>query len=147
MYVLRDMGALSLSKIIPPVEEMAIEGFKQAFRRILEIKRRAGIPLLLDNPPDLFERAKLYGVQYKNGSWNWASNIWHRSAANTIVIESDDQLRYEHKLLMVRVLEHSLAQGPLIKVDGYVGKPGTKAQMHATVYADPQFPDIAYRWK
>jgi len=53
----------------------------------------------------------------------------------------------EHRLLMLRVLEHILAQGPLIKVDGYVGKPGTRVQMHATVYVDPQFPDLAYRWK
>ncbi|MCD6085311.1 MAG: phosphoenolpyruvate carboxykinase (ATP), partial [Desulfurococcales archaeon] len=95
----------------------------------------------------LFDRAKLYGTQYRNGSWNWASNIWSRSAANTVVIERDEDVKYEHKLLMARVLEHILAQGPLIKVDGYVGKPGTRVQMHATVYVDPQFPDLAYRWK
>jgi len=136
-----------MDRLIPPIDEMTIEGFKEAFRKIIEVKKRAGLTPILDNPPDLFERAKLYGVRYRNGSWNWASNIWHRSAANTVVIESNDQLKYEHKLLMVRVLEHILAQGPLIKVDGYVGKPGTKAQMHATVYVDPQFPDIAYRWK
>ncbi len=45
------------------------------------------------------------------------------------------------------VLEHILAQGPLIKIDGYVGKPGTKAQMYTRVYVDPQFPDLACRWK
>ncbi len=120
--------------------------FKEAFRKILKIKEKAGLKPLLDNPPDLLERAKLYGTQYKNSSWNWTSNIWSRSAANTVVIERDEDLKYEHKLLMLRVLEHILAQGPLIKVDGYVGKPGSKAQMHATVYVDPQFPDIAYRW-
>ena len=136
-----------MNRLIPPIDEITIEGCKEAFRRIIEVKKRAGLTPILDNPPDLFERAKLYGVRYRNGSWNWASNIWHRSAANTVVIESNDQLKYEHKLLMVRVLEHILAQGPLIKVDGYVGKPGTRAQMHATVYVDPQFPDIAYRWK
>ncbi len=134
-------------KIIPPVEELTPEKFKETFRKIIEIKRKAGLVALRDNPPDLFERAKMYGTQYKNGSWNWASNIWSRSAKNTVVIESDDELKFEHKLLMLRVLEHILAQGPLIKVDGYVGKPGTRAQMHATVYVDPQFPDLAYRWK
>ncbi|MCS7103325.1 MAG: phosphoenolpyruvate carboxykinase (ATP), partial [Candidatus Korarchaeum sp.] len=69
-----------------------------------------------------------------------------RSAANTVVVNDESDLKYEHKLLMMRVLEHILAQGPLIKVDGYLGKPGTKVQMHARVYVDPQFPDIAYRW-
>jgi len=133
--------------IIPKIEDMTPVKFKEAFRKIIEVKEKVGLKAILDNPPDLFDRAKLYGNQYKNGSWNWASNIWSRSAANTVVIEDDDQLQYEHKLLLVRVLEHILAQGPLIKVDGYVGKPGTKAQMHATVYVDPQFPDIAYRWK
>jgi len=138
------VGALG---IIPKIEEMTPEKFKETFRKIIELKEKAGLKAILDNPPDLFERAKMYGTQYKNGSWNWASNIWSRSAANTVVIERDDELKYEHKLLLVRVLEHILAQGPLIKVDGYVGKPGTRAQMHATVYVDPQFPDLAYRWK
>ncbi len=133
--------------IIPKIEDMTPIKFKESFRRIIEVKEKVGLKAILDNPPDLFDRAKLYGNQYKNGSWNWASNIWSRSAANTVVIEDDSELKYEHKLLLVRVLEHILAQGPLIKVDGYVGKPGTKAQMHATVYVDPQFPDIAYRWK
>ena len=140
---------INVVRLIPPVEELTIENFKEAFKRILEYKRRAGITPLLDNPSDqeLFARAALYGIHYRNGAWGWASNIWHRSAANTVVINGDDELQYEHKVLMLRVLEHILAQGPLIKVDGYVGKPGTKAQMHATVYVDPQFPDIAYRWK
>jgi len=136
-----------MTLIIPKLEELTPEKFKETFRKILEVKRKAGLKPIHDNPPDLFERAKLYGTQYKNGSWNWTSNIWSRSAANTVVIEDESQLQYEHKLLMLRVLEHILAQGPIIKVDGYVGKPGTKAQMHATVYVDPQFPDIAYRWK
>ncbi len=136
-----------MGKVIPPLEDITPETFLDTFKRILEVKRRAGLNPILDNPPDLFERAKMYGTQYKNGSWNWASNIWSRSASNTVVIEDDDQLREEHKLLMLRVLEHILAQGPLIKVDGYVGKPGTRAQMHARVYVDPQFPDLAYRWK
>ena len=135
-----------MNRIIPKLEEMTIEGFLESFRKILEVKRRAGLKAYYDNPPDLFDRAKLYGTQYKNGSWNWASNIWHRSAANTVVIESNEQLKREHKFLMMRVLEHILAQGPLIKVDAYVGKPGTRAQMHARLWCDPQFPDLAYRW-
>ncbi len=144
-----DLAVNRLGRLIPPLEELTIEGFKQAFRRILEYKKKAGMTPILNNPPDqeLFARAALYGNRYSNGSWGWASNIWHRSAANTVVINSDDELQYEHKLLMLRVLEHILAQGPLIRVDGYVGKPGTKAQMHAAVYVDPQFPDIAYRWR
>ena len=136
-----------MPKIIPPLEEITPQSFKETFHRILEVKKRAGLTPILDNPPDLFDRAKLYGMQYRNGSWNWASNIWSRSAKNTVVIERNEDLKEEHKLLLMRVLEHILAQGPLIKVDGYVGKPGTKAQMHARVYVDPQFPDLAYRWK
>ncbi len=136
-----------MPKVIPDLDEMTPGVFKETFRKIIEVKERAGLKALLDNPPDLFDRAKLYGTQYKNGSWNWASNIWSRSAANTVVIEDDSQLQREHKLLLMRVLEHILAQGPLIKVDGIVGKPGTKASMHARVYVDPQFPDLAYRWK
>jgi len=139
-------GMKIMTLIIPPVEELTPAKFKETFKRILDVKRKAGLKPILDNPSDLFDRAKLYGTQYKNGSWNWASNIWSRSAANTVVIEDESKLEYEHKLFMLRVLEHILAQGPLIKVDGYVGKPGTKAQMHARIYVDPQFPDIAYRW-
>lgn len=135
-----------MRKIIPDLDKINTKTFLDTFMKILEVKRKAGLTPILDNPKDLFDRAKMYGTQYKNGSWNWASNIWSRSAANTVVIDSDDQLKYEHKLLMMRVLEHILAQGPFIKVDGYVGKPGTKAQMHATIYVDPQFPDLAYRW-
>ena len=136
----------NLGDLIPPIEEITPEKFKIAFRKILEFKRKVGFRPYLDNPPDIFERAKLYGNQYKNGSWGWASNIWHRSAANTVVINSNDELMYEHKLLLVRVLEHILAQGPLIKMDGYQGKPGSVAQMHVRLWCDPQFPDIAYRW-
>ncbi|MHC1586519.1 MAG: phosphoenolpyruvate carboxykinase (ATP) [Candidatus Hecatellaceae archaeon] len=129
------------------LEDLTIEGFKQTFRRIIEIKERAGIKAILNNPPDLFERAKLYGTQFKNGAWSWASNIWHRSAAGSVVVEREEDLKPEHKLLMLRVLEHILAQGPLIQVDATIGKPGTPAAMHGRLYCDPQFPDIAYRWK
>ncbi len=136
-----------MNRVIPPLEDITPETFKETFRRIIEIKERAGLKAILDNPSDLLDRAKMYGMRYRNGSWNWASNIWSRSASNTVVIEKDDEIKTEHKLLLMRVLEHILAQGPIIKVDGYAGKPGTKAQMHARVYVDPQFPDLAYRWK
>ena len=131
---------------LPKLEELTIEGFLKAFKEIVELKERCGIKAILDNPPDLFERAKLYGIQYRNGAWGWASNIWHRSAAGSVVIERDEDLKYEHKLLMLRTLEHILAQGPLIKVDGILGKPGTRVEMRCRLYCDPQFPDIAYRW-
>lgn len=136
-----------ITKIIPDVDKITPDVFLKTFEKIVKLKESVGIKAILDNPPDLFERAKLYGIKYGNNSWGWASNIWSRSAKNTVVIEKDDELKYEHKLLMLRVLEHILAQGPLIKVDGYVGKPGTKVQMHATIYVDPQFPDLAHRWK
>jgi phosphoenolpyruvate carboxykinase (ATP) len=127
-------------------EDLTIEGFKQTFKKILELKEKAGIKAVLNNPPDLFERAKLYGVQFKNGSWGWASNIWHRSATGSVVITRDEELKSEHKFLMMRVLEHILAQGPLIQVDCYLGSSKSPARMHARLYCDPQFPDIAYRW-
>jgi len=142
------MGDQGLTRrIIPPLEELDPDKFREAFHRILEVKEKAGLTPLLDNPDDLLERAKLYGTHYRNGSWGWASNIWSRSASNTVVVDRDEDLRTEHRLLLMRVLEHILAQGPFIKVDGYAGKPGTRVQMHARVYVDPQFPDIAYRWK
>ena len=133
-------------RLIPPLDKITVIGFKEAFRKIVRAKEESGIAAILDNPPDLFERAKLYGTRFKNGSWNWASNIWHRSATGSVVVESDNDLKYEHKLLMLRVLEHILAQGPLIQIDAILGKLGSKAEMRCRLYCDPQFPDIAYRW-
>ncbi|MEM2217802.1 MAG: phosphoenolpyruvate carboxykinase (ATP), partial [Thermofilaceae archaeon] len=133
--------------LIPSTAELSPDAFRSAFKRIIEYKSKAGMIPLLDNPPDLLERAKLYATHYKNKALGWASNIWSRSAANTVVVNDVNELKPEHKLLMRRVLEHILAQGPLIKVDGYYGRPGSKVQMHTTVYVDPQFPDLAYRWK
>ncbi len=138
--------ASEASSLIPRVEKMTIEGFKESFRRILKLKERCGLQPVLDNPPDLLERAKLYATRYRNGSLGWASNIWHRAEAGTAVIEKDEDLKWEHKLLMRRVLEHVLAQGPLIKVDGILGKPGSRVELRCRLYCDPQFPDIAYRW-
>ncbi|MEM2902347.1 MAG: phosphoenolpyruvate carboxykinase (ATP) [Candidatus Bathyarchaeia archaeon] len=133
-------------RVIPPLEQITIEGFKESFNRIIALKEKSGVQALLRNPPDLLDRAKLYGLRFKNGSWGWASNIWHRSEAGSVVVERDNELAYEHKLLMLRVLEHILAQGPLIQVDAILGKPGSKAEMRCRLYCDPQFPDIAYRW-
>ena len=138
---------LDIHKIIPDVDELTPEKYLETFEKIVELKRRVGLTPILDNPPDLLDRAKLYATHFKNGSYGWASNIWSRSPKNTDVIESEDDLKHEHKLFMLRVLEHILAQGPLIKVDGYIGKPGSIVEMHASLYVDPQFPDIAYRWK
>ena len=127
-------------------EEVTIEGFKKIFRKIIEVKEKSGIAAIQNNPPDLFDRAKSYGTRFKNGAWGWTSNIWHRSAAGSVVVEKEEDLKPEHKLLMMRVLEHILAQGPMIQVDATLGSPGSRAAMHCRLYCDPQFPDIAYRW-
>ena len=127
------------------VEQMTIAGFLEIFRKIIRDKEAIPVPALLRNPPDLLERAKLYGVQYKNGSWGWSSNIWHRSAANTVVVDREEDLESEHKDLMLSVLEHMLCR-PMIQVDRNLGTPRSPAKMRARVYCDPQFPDIAHRW-
>ncbi len=127
-------------------EEITIEGFKELFFKIIEMKEKAGIKAILNNPPDLFERAKFYGTRFKNNAWGWASNIWHRSATGSLVIEKNEDLKPDYKFLMMRVLEHILAQGPLIQVDCYLGSKNSPVKMHARLYCDPQFPDIAYRW-
>jgi phosphoenolpyruvate carboxykinase (ATP) len=128
------------------LEEITIENFLKIFKKIVRQKETAGLVAIQNNPPDLLERAKQYGTQYKNGSWGWSSNIWSRSAAGSVVVESEQDLRIEHKQLMLRVLEHILSQGPLIQVDANLGQPGSKAEMRCRLYCDPQFPDIAYRW-
>lgn len=126
--------------------QITIESFLQLWEDMVARKEAAGIPALQKNPPDLFERAKAYGVQYKNGSWGWSSNIWNRSAANTEVIESDHELKPEHQLLMLRALEHMMTR-PMIQVDANLGSPGSPVEMRCRLYCDPQFPDIAYRWQ
>lgn len=128
------------------LDEIKVNSFMGLFKRIVEKKTASGIKAVLNNPPDLLERAKLYGTQFKNASWGWTSNIWNRSAAGSVVIEKEEDLRPEHKQLMLRVLEHILSQGPLIQVDANLGQPGSKAEMRCRLYCDPQFPDIAYRW-
>jgi phosphoenolpyruvate carboxykinase (ATP) len=126
--------------------QITIESFLSLFETMVERKRAAGIEAIQNNPPDLLERAQTYGVQYKNGSWGWSSNIWNRSAPNTEVIESDHELQPEHQLLMLRVLEQMMTR-PMIQVDTNLGSPGSPVEMRCRMYCDPQFPDIAYRWQ
>jgi phosphoenolpyruvate carboxykinase (ATP) len=113
---------------------------------MVEKKEAAGVEALQNNPSDLLERSKPYGVQYKNGSWGWSSNIWNRGAANSEVIESDHELKPEHQLFMLRVLEHMMTR-PMIQADANLGSPGTPVEMRCRLYCDPQFPDIAHRWQ
>lgn len=128
------------------VKDLTITSFKDRFKKILEMKRRAGVTGIISNPQDLFDRAKLYGTQYRNGSWNFTSNIWHRSQSGSVVVEKDEDLRDEHRQLMLRVLEHVLCQ-PMIQVDAILGTPGSRAEMKCRLYCDAQFPDVAYRWQ
>jgi phosphoenolpyruvate carboxykinase (ATP) len=127
------------------IDQITINGFKEIFHKIIQLKNRAGIRAIDNNPKDLFERGKLYGVQYKNGSWGWASNIWSRSAAGSMVVLKDEDLTLEHKQLMRSVLEQILCR-PMIQVDANLGQPNSRAEMRARLYIDPQFPDIGYRW-
>ena len=126
-------------------DQMTIAGFLELYARVLRDKEAAGMIGLLNNPDDLLERAKTYGMQYKNGSWGWCSNIWHRSAQQSVVVDRDEDLQPEHRRLMLSVLEHMLCR-PMIQVDRSLGAPGTRAAMRCRLYCDPQFPDIAYRW-
>ena len=128
------------------VDDITISSFKELFKQIIRMKEACGIQALQVNPPDLLERAKAYATRFKNGSYGWSSNIWHRSANNTVVIEREEDLKPEHKFLMLRVLEHILAR-PMIAVDAIIGPPGSVAEMRCRLYCDPQFPDIAYRWQ
>lgn len=127
-------------------EEITANSFLDIFKKIVKKKEAAGIKAVQNNPKDLFERAKSYGTGYKNGSWGWASNIWNRSAAGSVVVEKDEDLRVEHTQLMQRVLEQMLCK-PMVQVDANLGEPGSKAEMRCRLFIDPQFPDIAYRWK
>ena len=69
-------------------------------KKIVEEKEKAGIRAIQNNPKDLFRRAQNYGTRYKNNSWGWSSNIWSRSAAGSVVVENEKDLKPEHKLLM-----------------------------------------------
>jgi phosphoenolpyruvate carboxykinase (ATP) len=133
-------------KVIQNVKGITIEGFKETFKNIVRVKERSRITAILKNPLDLLEKgdASWHPVQERFLGLGFKYN--GRSAAGSLVVEKDADLIYEHKLLMLRVLEHILAQGPLIQVDAILGKPGTNAEMHCRLYCDSQFPDIAYRW-
>jgi len=128
------------------VNDITIKSFPELFKEILKQKEDAGLKPVQNNPKDLLDRAKSYGTHFKNDSWGWTSNIWSRSAAGSVVIDKEEDLKPEHKQLMLRVLEHSLSQGPLIQIDANLGQPDSKAEMRCRLYCDPQFPDIAYRW-
>ncbi len=127
-------------------EEITANTFLEIFRKIVKKKEAAGITAIQNNPKDLLQRAKSYGTEYKNGSWGWTSNIWNRSAAGSVAVEKDEDLRSEHIQLMQRVLEQILCK-PMIQVDANLGQAGSRAEMRCRLYIDPQFPDIAYRWK
>ena len=128
------------------LDDITITSFPKLFDQIIEAKQKVGLKPIQNNPPDLLERAKLYGTQFRNGSWNWASNIWNRSAAGSVVVEREEDMRVEHQMLMLRVLEHILDQ-PLIQADATLGQKGSKGEMKCRLYCDAQFPDVAYRWQ
>lgn len=128
------------------LDDITITSFPRLFEQIIGDKEKAGLKPIQNNPQDLLDRAKLYGTQFKNGSWNWASNIWNRSAAGSVVVEREEDLLKEHKLLMLRVLEHVLDQ-PMIRADAALGQKGSKGEMNCRLYCDAQFPDVAYRWQ
>ncbi len=127
-------------------KDITINGFLKIFNDIVSSKEAAGIKAIQNNPKDLLKRAQSYGTQYKNKSWGWTSNIWSRSAKGSVVVNTDEELKEEHKQLMLRVLEHILCQ-PMIQIDANLGEKGSKAEMKCRLYCDPQFPDIAYRWQ
>jgi len=127
-------------------DQITISNFPDLFRKIIADKQAVGIQALQNNPADLFERAQTYGIQFANQSWGWGSNIWHRSAANTSVVNSEEELTDSHRELMLRVLEHIITR-PMIQADANYGSSQSPARMHCRLYCDPQYPDIPYRWK
>ena len=127
------------------LDDITISSFLDLFKQIVEQKEKVGLKPIQNNPPDLLERAQLYGTQFKNGSWNWGSNIWSRSASGSVVVDREEDLKIEHKQLMLRVLEHILNQ-PLIQVDAKLGHNGSRGEMNCRLFCDAQFPDVAYRW-
>lgn len=126
--------------------QITIESFRRIFGELIGEKETAGIEAIQNNPDDLLKRAQPYGIQYKNESWGWGSNIWSRSEPSTEVVASEHELRAHHRFLMLRVLEH-IQTRPLIQADASLGSPDSRAEMHCRLYCDPQYPDIAYRWQ
>ncbi len=127
-------------------DQITISNFPDLFRKIIADKQAAGIQAIQKNPPDLLERAQSYGTRFANDSWGWSSNIWHRSAANTCVVNAEQELNDSHRELMLRVLEHIIAR-PMIQTDASLGSSQSPARMHCRLYCDPQYPDIPYRWR
>lgn len=126
--------------------DITIENFCEIFGRLATEKEAAGVTAVQRNPDDLLARAKPYGIHYRNGSWGWGSNIWSRSAQESVVVGSEDKLKDEHRQLMLSVLEFMLCR-PMIQVDANLGSPGSLAEMRCRLFCDPQFPDIPYRWQ
>jgi len=127
-------------------DQITISNFPDLVRKIIADKQAVGIQALQNNPTDLFERAQTYGVQFANQSWGWGSNIWHRSAANTSVVNTEQELTDNHRELMLRVIEHIITR-PMIQTDASLASPQSPARMHCRLYCDPQYPDIPYRWQ
>jgi len=50
------------------LEDLDLSTFRESFRRILAFKESSGLEAVLDNPPDLLERAKLYTAKFRNGA-------------------------------------------------------------------------------
>ncbi len=128
------------------VDQITISSFYDLFRKIIADKQAVGIQAIQNNPTDLLKRAQTYGVHFANDSWGWGSNIWHRSAVNTSVVNSEEELTDNHRELMLRVLEHIITR-PMIQADASYGSPQSPAHMHCRLYCDPQYPDIPYRWQ
>lgn len=134
--------------IIPFMQDITIDSFIEAFHEIIDWKKSMGWRAYYDNPERevLRAQAQFYGEPYANGSIGWASNIWSRSKASTDVIEDNDQLTDEHRLLMRSALEYILAPNPLIKVDGVLGQ-DPRVKFHCRIWCDARYPDLPLRWR
>ena len=99
---------------IPDLESMTIESFVDAFHKILEWKKSEGRRAYYDNPDreTLRSQAQFYGEPYDNGSLGWTCNIWSRSKANSLEVQSNSDLDKQHKILMRSALEYVLAPNP-----------------------------------
>ena len=133
---------------IPSLDAMTIEAFIDTFHAILEWKKAIGQRAYHDNPSydELLKQASYYGVQYANKSWGWASNIWSRSPAMTVVVEENAQLTEQIKLFLRSALEYVLAPNPLIKVDGVYGQ-HERVRFHCRFWGDARYPDLPLRWR
>ncbi len=135
-------------KLIPHIGDLTIENFISSFHNIIEWKKNHGWTTCIDNPAKevLLKQSEFYGENYGNGSYGWSSNIWSRSKGNTAVVDDNDQLKHEHRILMRSALEYVLAPNQLIKTDGAYGQ-DESVKFHARLWTDSKYPDIALRWK